>query len=172
MNDQADDQNESVATDLAETTEDLAAETGDTSVADPTTESAESADLAAELSSEPTDPTAEASNSQDTAAALTGAEPLVPAEDSGDQGTKKAEAASSSPKSAAVEPWRKHLKRFHDDVNGVFATKENFKLVCVDKKAKESFSRNWKVESNKYFQLVVNLRRRGLGTKVGGKSVS
>ena len=172
MNDQNDDQNESVATELADTTEDLTADTGESSVADPTAESATSADLAAELSAEATDPAAEAPAFEDTATALTGAEPIVPAEDSGDHGTKEAEAAGSQAKSPAEEPWRKHLKRFHNDVNGVFATKENCKLVCVDKKAKDSFARNGRLESNKYFQLVVNLRRRGLGSKVGGKSVS
>lgn len=149
--DQADDQNESVATDLAETTEDPTIDAGGPSVADPT---------------------AETSISEDATANLTGAEPSAPAEDSGDQSTKKAEAASPGAKSAPEEEWRKHLKRFHNDINGVFAAKENFMLVCVDKQAKDSFARNWKQEANKYFQLVVNLRRRNLGSKVGGKTVA
>ena len=117
-------------------------------------------------------PTTDSSASMDTAAEPAGTASSAPPEDSGDQGTKEAEASGSTAKNIHKEPWRQHLNRFHHDINGILATKENFKLVCVDKQAKDAFSRNWKLESNRYFQLVVNLRRRGMGTKVGGKSVS
>jgi hypothetical protein len=70
------------------------------------------------------------------------------------------------------DEWRKKLQSFHDVTNGQLAAKENFKLVCIDKKAKPAFAKNFSLEANRSFQLTVNLRRRLIGTKIGGKSVA
>jgi hypothetical protein len=96
----------------------------------------------------------------------------VPAQDSGDGIIKKEEDGSAVKKEDPRPPWRRELDRFHNDINEILATKENFKLVAVDQNAKPSFARSWKQEANRYFQLIVNLRRRGKGAKVGGKNVA
>jgi hypothetical protein len=100
------------------------------------------------------------------------AESSAPAEDSGEAAIKKEEAAVARKKAEQTPEWRRELKRFHNDINGILAAKENYKLVCVDQNAKPSFARTWKQESNRYFQLMVNLRRRARGAKVGGKNVA
>jgi len=100
------------------------------------------------------------------------AESSAPAEDSGEAAIKKEEAVRAPKKAVQPPQWRQELKRFHNDINGILATKENYELVCVDQNAKPSFAKAWKQEANRYFQLIVNLRRRGKGAKVGGKNVA
>ncbi len=98
--------------------------------------------------------------------------PSAPAEDSGEPGINKEEAVMAPKKADKIPKWRIELNRFHNDVNGILATKENLKLVSMDKNTKPSFARNWKQDANRYFQLIVNLRRRATGAKIGGKNVA
>ena len=90
----------------------------------------------------------------------------APAEDSGEPETKKAEAAVNN------DEWKNKLSNFQNKMNGVFAAKENMKLVAVEEKVHVAYATKWKQQSNRYFQLVVALRRRIHGGKVGGKSVA
>jgi hypothetical protein len=96
----------------------------------------------------------------------------APAENNEDQAIKKAQAVGEGEKPARKPAWNKELERFHDDINGILATKENLKLVALDKNARQSFSRLWRTESNRFFQLAVNIRRRKRGVKMNGKSVA
>jgi hypothetical protein len=101
----------------------------------------------------------EASANQATVSPETGT-----AEDSREAGTKKAEADSEPSNSTVTQdsphPWQQELKRFHDDVNDVLASKENLKLKTLSIKTRPEFSREWTYESNRYMLLMVNLRRR------------
>lgn len=94
------------------------------------------------------------------------------AQDSEEPTTMKEEASNQDSTSKLDDAWKKDLKRYLNDMNGVLAAKENLKLVWVDKRLNPAYAINWKIESNRYFQLMVNLRRRSFGTKMGGKSVS
>jgi hypothetical protein len=98
--------------------------------------------------------------------------PNAPAEDSGEPGINKEEAVRPPKKADKIPKWLNELNRFHHDVNGILATKENLKLVSMDKNIKPSFARAWKQDVNRYFQLIVNLRRRATGAKIGGKNVA
>ncbi len=89
----------------------------------------------------------------------------APPEDSGEPETKKAE-------DAADLRWKDALLNFHDKLNGVLAAKENMKLVAVEQKVHPAYVLNWKIQSNRHFQLVVAMRRRLKNGKVGGKTVA
>jgi hypothetical protein len=86
-------------------------------------------------------------------------------EDSGEPETKKAEAA-------ADHEWQKQLKTFESKINGLLAAQENLKLVAVDQNLHSAYVEDWKLQSNRYFQLVVALRRRIRSGTVGGKQVA
>lgn len=86
------------------------------------------------------------------------------AEDSREAATKKAEAdqglSHSEGGQNGMAPGKQQLKRFHDDVNDVLASKENLKLKALSIKTRPEFFREWTAESNRYLILMVNLRRR------------
>jgi hypothetical protein len=137
------------------------------------------ADVDPNLGNEATNaPDMEASNLSQTSDVMSAQSPnaaplsSAPAEDSGEAAIKKEEAVRAPKKAVQSPQWRQELKRFHNDINGILAAKENYKLVCVDQNAKPSFAKAWKQEANRYFQLIVNLRRRAKGAKVGGKNVA
>jgi hypothetical protein len=102
--------------------------------------------------------------------------PGKPPEDIREPGTNKEEATAGSPeseiKSKADSSWRTELKRFHDDINMVLASKENLSLVAVDIKVRQEFAEDWKLASNRYIKLMVNLRKRYKGVKVAQKHVA
>ena len=102
--------------------------------------------------------------------------PEKPPEDIREPGTNKEEATAGSPeseiKSKADASWRAELKRFHDDINMVLASKENLSLVGVDIKVRQEFAEDWKLASNRYLKLMVNLRKRYRGVKVAQKHVA
>lgn len=85
-------------------------------------------------------------------------------ENSREAATNKAEADSECRERSAVEgkahQWRHELKRFHDNVNDVLASKENLKLKTLSIKTRPEFFREWTWESRQYMILMVNLRRR------------
>jgi hypothetical protein len=85
-------------------------------------------------------------------------------EDSREAATKKAEADSEFREKVGVEDkahqWKQELKRFHDNVNEVLASKENLKLKTLSIKTRPEFFREWTWESRNYMILMVNLRRR------------
>lgn len=87
------------------------------------------------------------------------------AEDSGEPATKKAEAAFDA-------AWINDARGFENRMNGLLAAKENLRLVAAHEKLHSAYSLSWKNQSNRYFQLVVMLRRRINQGKVGGKLVS
>jgi beta-xylosidase len=99
-----------------------------------------------------------------------------PPEDIREPETNKEEATAGSPESeikSKVDPsWRTELKRFHDDINLVLASKENLRLVAIDIKVPQEFAEDWKLASNRYFKLMVNLRKRYTGVKVAQKHVA
>jgi hypothetical protein len=136
------------------------------------TETTDAANLAAsESNSAPSDETS-AEPTLDGEGDPTAVAQDASADNSGELATKKAEAAQSAPISVELEPWRKDLKRFYGDVNSSLTEKEEIKLECLNRKVKNEFVLNWKVESNKCFQLCVNLRRRSTGGKFGGKVIA
>lgn len=59
-----------------------------------------------------------------------------------------------------VEAWVRQLHRYHNDMNGLLAAKENFKIVAVNKSAKQAFYRKWSYEANQVLRLTSVLRRR------------
>lgn len=85
-------------------------------------------------------------------------------EDSREAATKKAEAHSESREKVGVEDnarqWKQELKRFHDNVNAVLASKENLKLKTLSIRTRPEFFREWIWESRQHMILMVNLRRR------------
>lgn len=96
--------------------------------------------------------------------------PEDPSQNSEETPTMKAEASDQGQNAPLA--WKSELNRFLQSANGVLATKENLKLVSVDKKLNPAYVKSWKLESNRYFQLLVNLRRREKETKTGGKTVA
>ena len=102
--------------------------------------------------------------------------PRRPPEDIREPETKKQEATAGSPeseiKSQVDSSWRTELKRFHDDINLVLASKENLRLVAIDIKVPQEFAEDWKLASNRYLKLMVNLRKRYNGVKVAQKHVA
>ena len=115
---------------------------------------------------------ADASDSSKEAAAISAsaAPNSETAEDSREAATKKAEADSELRETPAVDgkasQWSHELKRFHDNVNDVLASKENLKLKTLSIKTRPEFFADWTWESRQYLILMVNLRRR-LGTASG-----
>lgn len=104
-------------------------------------------------------------SSQETAADQSAPSPQTGTpEDSREADTKKAEAypefSDSAGKQDSAHQWKLQLKRFHDDVNDVLASKENLKLKTLNIKTRPEFFREWTSESNRYMILMVNLRRR------------
>ena len=99
-----------------------------------------------------------------------------PPEDIREPETNKEEATAGSPESeikSKVDPnWRTELKKFHDDLNMVLASKENLRLVALDIKVRQEFAEAWKLASNRHFKLMVNLRKRYRGVKVAQKHVA
>jgi hypothetical protein len=85
-------------------------------------------------------------------------------EDSREAATKKAEADSEFREKVGVEDnahqWKQELKRFHDNVNEVLASKENLKLKTLSIKTRPEFFQEWTRESRQYMILMVNLKRR------------
>lgn len=85
-------------------------------------------------------------------------------EDSREAATKKAEADSGSREKVGIEDdarqWKQELKRFHDNVNEVLASKENLKLKTLSIKTRPEFFREWTWETRQHMILMVNLRRR------------
>lgn len=64
-------------------------------------------------------------------------------------------------KAALVLPsWVKQISRYHNDMNGLLAAKENLKIMAVDKSVRHSFYKKWVFEANQYARLTVNLRHR------------
>ena len=102
--------------------------------------------------------------------------PGKPPEDIREPETKKEEATAGSPeseiKSKVAPSWRTELKRFHDDLNMVLASKENLRLVAIDIKVPQEFAEDWKLASNRHLKLMVNLRKRYNGAKVAQKHVA
>ena len=103
-------------------------------------------------------------------------QPVRPPEDIREPETKKEEATAGSPeseiKSKVDSSWRVELKRFHADVNMVLASKENLRLVAIDIKVPQEFAEDWKLASNRYLKLMINLRKRYKGVKVAQKQVA
>jgi hypothetical protein len=86
-------------------------------------------------------------------------------EDSRDADLKKAQAASTeiqptAPDAPNQTAWISELKRFNEVVNAVLATKELLKLKACDIKIPSEFLSDWTADSNRFFILAVNLRRR------------
>lgn len=85
-------------------------------------------------------------------------------EDSREAVTKKAEADSEPREKVGIEDnarqWKQELKRFHDNLNEVLASKENLKLKTLSIKTRPEFFREWTWKSRQHMILMVNLRRR------------
>jgi hypothetical protein len=86
-------------------------------------------------------------------------------ENSRDTDLKKAQAATaeiqpSAPDAPDQTAWISELKRFNEVVNAVLATKELLKLKACDVKIPSEFLGDWTSDSNRFFILAVNLRRR------------
>lgn len=86
-------------------------------------------------------------------------------EDSRDADLKKAQAAREETQPPAPDApdqtaWISELKRFNEVVNSVLATKELLKLKACDIKIPSEFLSDWTSDSNRFFILAVNLRRR------------
>lgn len=56
--------------------------------------------------------------------------------------------------------WQDHLARYYNDMNGLFAGKENLKIVAINTSARPSFYRKWSNEANQVLRVTANLRRR------------
>jgi hypothetical protein len=87
-------------------------------------------------------------------------------QDSGETSINKAEAAPSS------TPWKIDLQTFESKMNGLLATKENMRLVAINEKIHSAYALSWTRDSNHYFRLLSNLRRRLNDVTVGGKHVA
>jgi hypothetical protein len=86
-------------------------------------------------------------------------------EDSRDADLKKAQDAGTETQPPAPDAqnqtvWISELKRFNEVVNAVLATKELLKLKACDIKIPSEFLSDWTADSNRFFILAVNLRRR------------
>jgi hypothetical protein len=115
-------------------------------------------DLESALEASP-EPAAETSpedtgDSADIQAQLPAGDPQSPVEAS------KVDAASQNQASSEDPRWVTDLKRYHYDMNGLLAAKENYKIVAVDKSAKPSFYRQWSAEANNVMRITAILRRR------------
>lgn len=62
--------------------------------------------------------------------------------------------------SKGEKTWRDHLVRYHNDMNGLLAAKENLKIVAVNKAARPSFYKKWSLEANQFMRITAILRRR------------
>ena len=89
------------------------------------------------------------------------------AEDNRDGDLKKAQADGSETQDVGLTSranqgadWGAELKRFNAVVNHVLATKEALKLKACDIKIPPEFLGDWTLDSNRFFLLAVNLRRR------------
>jgi hypothetical protein len=84
----------------------------------------------------------------------------------GDSADIQAQVSEMMPNSSPREEsqkgprWITDLKRYHNDMNGLLAAKENLKLVALDKSVKPSFRYQWSLESNSVMRITVILRRR------------
>ena len=56
--------------------------------------------------------------------------------------------------------WVHEMSRYHNDMNGLLAGKENLKIMAVNTSARPSFYKKWVYEANQFARLTVNLRHR------------
>jgi hypothetical protein len=62
---------------------------------------------------------------------------------------------------ASNEPdWIVQLRRYHHNINGLLAAKENLKIVAVNRGANPAFTKNWSREANSMMRLAVIMRDR------------
>ena len=73
-----------------------------------------------------------------------------------------ADTAPAAPKNPELDwpEWLQQISRYHNDMNGLLAGKENLKVMAVNTSARPSFYKKWVYEANQFARLTVNLRHR------------
>ncbi len=117
----------------------------------PTGETAPSAELPQDKSGEDTGETPEV---QAEAAMETSSEPNIEAD------LTPSEQPAPSSADPELPVWIQQISRYHDDMNGLLAGKENLKIMAVNTSARPSFYKKWVYEANQFARLTVNLRHR------------
>lgn len=131
----------------------------------PTEETASSAELPQDKSGEDTGETPEVqaeaametSNEPNIEAGLT---PTLESDDQADINKPVAEQTTPSSSDPGLPVWIQQISRYHDDMNGLLAGKENLKIMAVNTSARPSFYKKWVYEANQFARLTVNLRHR------------
>ena len=82
-----------------------------------------------------------------------------PPQDTGESNNLQAQPVEKS-QAIAQRPHLKELIRFHYEMNGLLAGKENLKIMAIDTKAKMAFYRKWVHEANSAFRITCDLRHR------------
>ena len=114
----------------------------------PTGETAPSAELPKDKSGEDTGETPEvqaeaamaASNEPNIEADLA---PSPESEDQADIDKLMAEQTAPSSQEPELPVWIQQISRYHDDMNGLLAGKENLKIMAVNTSARPSFYKKW-----------------------------
>lgn len=68
--------------------------------------------------------------------------------------------ASAEEPALKLPEWVLQISRYHNDMNGLLAGKENLKIMAVNTSARPSFYKKWVYEANQFARLTVNLRHR------------